>query len=137
MTRYVSIALASAALLGMATTTAHAQQNPAPPVDPSFSAYSLAQQCAQKSDNAAQGQCVGAVRGIVRGYQYGVLFLGQRAALPANETQRVSLCLNDIRVSTIVDEFLSDAKQVKDDDLKRTPAEVAVLGSVHSHHACM
>jgi hypothetical protein len=136
MTRYVSIALASAALLGMATTTARAQQNPAPPVDPSFSAYSLAQQCAQKSDNAAQGQCVGAVRGIVRGYQYGVLFLGQRAALPANETQRVSLCLNDIRVSTIVDEFLSDAKQVKDDDLKRTPAEVAVLGSVHSHHAC-
>ena len=77
------------------------------------------------------------MRGIVRGYQYGVLFLGQRASLPANETQRVSLCLNDIRVSTIVDEFLSDAKQVKDDDLKRTPAEVAVLGSVHSHHACM
>ena len=56
MKRHVSIVLASAALLGMATTTAHAQQNPAPPVDPSFSAYSLAQQCAQKSDNAAQGQ---------------------------------------------------------------------------------
>jgi hypothetical protein len=136
MNRHVSIALASAALLGMATTTAQAQQNPHPPVDPSFSAYTLARQCAQKSDNAAQGQCVGAVRGIVRGYQYGVLFLGQRASLPANETQRVSLCLNNIRVSTIVDEFLSDAKQVKDDDLKRTPAEVAVLGSVHSHHAC-
>jgi hypothetical protein len=104
--------------------------------DPSFSAYSLAQQCSLKSDNAAQGQCVGAVRGIVRGYQYGVLFLSQRAALPDAETKRVSLCLTDTQVSSIVDDFLADAKQVKDEDLKRTPAEVAVLGSVHAHHAC-
>jgi hypothetical protein len=132
MKRHVSIALAFSTL-GLATA-AYAQQTP---IDPSFSAYSLAQQCSQKSDNAAQGQCVGAVRGIVRGYQYGVLFLGQRSSLPANETQRVSLCLNDVKVSSIVDEFLTDARQVKDDDLKRTPAEVAVLGSVHSHHACM
>jgi hypothetical protein len=132
MKRHVSIALAFLTL-GLATA-AYAQQAP---VDPSFSAYSLAQQCSQKSDNVAQGQCVGAVRGIVRGYQYGVLFLGQRSSLPANETQRVSLCLNDVKVSSIVDEFLTDARQVKDDDLKRTPAEVAVLGSVHSHHACM
>jgi hypothetical protein len=36
-----------------------------------------------------------------------------------------------------VDEFLADAKQVDEAALKRTPAEVAVLGSVHSHHACM
>ena len=36
-----------------------------------------------------------------------------------------------------VDEFLADAKQVDEASLKRTPAEVAVLGSVHSHHACM
>jgi hypothetical protein len=138
MKRHVSIALAIGALSGAlcAATSANAQQNAPAAIDPSFSAYSLAQQCTQKSDNTAQGQCVGAVRGIVRGYQYGVLVLGQRASLPANETQRVSLCLNDVKVSAIVDEFLADAKQVKDDDLKRTPAEVAVLGSVHSHHAC-
>ncbi|MGF6775595.1 hypothetical protein [Paraburkholderia sp. GAS334] len=108
----------------------------APPVDPSFSAYSLAQRCKKKSDNVAQGQCVGAIRGIIRGYQYGVLFLGQRASLPPNETQRVSLCLRDTQVSTIVDDFLKDAGQVSDDALKRAPAEVAVLGSVHSHHPC-
>ena len=108
----------------------------APPVDPSFSAYSLAQTCKQKSDNVAQGQCVGAIRGIIHGYQYGVLFLGQRAALPANETQRVSLCLRDTQVSAIVDDFIADAAQVNEDSLKHTPAEVAVLGSVHLHHAC-
>jgi hypothetical protein len=77
------------------------------------------------------------VRGIVRGYQYGVLFLGQRSQLKANETQRVSLCLSNTPVSALVDEFLADAKQVDEASLKRTPAEVAVLGSVHSHHACM
>ncbi|MFL9963183.1 hypothetical protein PQR02_19285 [Paraburkholderia sediminicola] len=108
----------------------------APPVDPTFSAYSLVQTCKQRNDNAAQGQCVGAIRGIIHGYQYGVLFLGQRTALPANETQRVSLCLRDVPVSTIVDDFLADAAQVDDDALKHTPAEVAVLGSVHMHHAC-
>jgi hypothetical protein len=119
---------------------AHAQTAPQTPTpgasDPTFSAYALAQQCADKSDNTAQGQCVGAVRGIVRGYQYGVLFLSQRASLPDTETKRVSLCLTDTRVSSIVDDFLADAKQVNEADLKRTPAEVAVLGSVHAHHAC-
>ncbi|ASV98309.1 hypothetical protein [Paraburkholderia aromaticivorans] len=108
----------------------------APAVDPTFSAYSLAQTCKQKSDNVAQGQCVGAIRGIIHGYQYGVLFLGQRAALPANETQRVSLCLRNTQVSSIVDEFVADAAQVNEDSLKHTPAEVAVLGSVHMHHSC-
>ena len=108
----------------------------APPVDPTFSAYSLAQTCKQKTDNVAQGQCIGAIRGIIHGYQYGVLFLGQRAALPPNETQRVSLCLRDTRVSSIVDEFVADAAQVNEDSLKHTPAEVAVLGSVHMHHGC-
>jgi hypothetical protein len=108
----------------------------APPVDPTFSAYSLAQMCRQKSDNVAQGQCVGAIRGIIHGYQYGVLFLGQRASLPANETQRVSLCLHNTPVSSIVDEFVADAAQVNADSLKHTPAEVAVLGSVHMHHSC-
>ncbi|SAK52412.1 hypothetical protein AWB75_01690 [Caballeronia catudaia] len=119
---------------------AHAQNAPQPPApgasDPTFSAYSLAQQCAAKSDDTAQGQCVGAVRGIVRGYQYGVLFLSQRASLPVGETKRVSLCLTDTKVSSIVDDFLADAKQVNEADLRRTPAEVAVLGSVHAHHAC-
>jgi hypothetical protein len=127
-----------AATLGFASL-AHAQtaaQAAVAPVDPSFSAYSLAQLCQKKSDNVAQGQCVGAVRGIIHGYQYGVLFLGQRVSLPANETQRVSLCLRNTPVSSIVDEFLGDAGQVNEDSLKRTPAEVAVLGSVHSHHAC-
>ncbi|WGS49179.1 hypothetical protein LFL96_15610 [Paraburkholderia sp. D15] len=108
----------------------------APPVDPTFSAYSLAQTCRQKSDNVAQGQCVGAIRGIIHGYQYGVLFLSQRSALPANETQRVSLCLRNTPVSSIVDEFVTDASQVNDESLKHTPAEVAVLGSVHMHHNC-
>jgi hypothetical protein len=108
----------------------------APPVDPTFSAYSLAQTCKQKTDNVAQGQCVGAIRGIIHGYQYGVLFLGQRASLPPNETQRVSLCLRNIQVSSIVDEFVADAAQVNEDSLKHTPAEVAVLGSVHMHHSC-
>lgn len=125
--------------LGVALA-AHAQNAPQSPAsgaaDPTFSAYALAQQCAAKSDNSAQGQCVGAVRGIVRGYQYGVLFLSQRASLPEGETRRVSLCLTDTKVSSIVDDFLADAKQVNEADLKRTPAEVAVLGSVHAHHAC-
>jgi hypothetical protein len=144
--------LAAAAALSLASL-AHAQtgaQKPAPaaqplsptlsqaapPVDPSFSAYSLAQTCKQKNDNVAQGQCVGAIRGIIHGYQYGVLFLGQRTSLPANETQRVSLCLRDAPVSSIVEEFVTDAGQVNDESLKHTPAEVAVLGSVHMHHSC-
>jgi hypothetical protein len=143
--------LVMAAALGLASA-AHAQtgaQPPAPqplsptlsqaapPVDPSFSAYSLAQSCKHKNDNVAQGQCVGAIRGIIHGYQYGVLFLGQRTALPANETQRVSLCLRDTPVSSIVDEFVADAGKVNEDSLKHTPAEVAVLGSVHMHHGCI
>lgn len=89
-----------------------------------------------ENDNVAQGQCVGAIRGIIHGYQYGVLFLGQRASLPPNETQRVSLCLNNTPVSSIVDEFIADAAQVNEDSLRHTPAEVAVLGSVHLHHSC-
>ncbi len=36
----------------------------------------------------------------------------------------------------LVDEFVQDASQVSADSLKHTPAEVAVLGSVHMHHAC-
>jgi hypothetical protein len=142
--------LLMAAALGLASL-AHAQKPPppppakpmpptmsqaAPPVDPSFSAYSLLQSCKQRNDNVAQGQCVGAIRGIIHGYQYGVLFLGQRTALPANETQRVSLCLRDVPVSSIVDDFVADAAKVDDEALKHTPAEVAVLGSVHLHHAC-
>ena len=108
----------------------------APAVDPSFSAYSLLQMCKQRTDNVAQGQCVGAVRGIIHGYQYGVLFLGQRGTLPANETQRVSLCLRDVTVASIIDDFINDATQVPVDALQHTPAEVAVLGSVHQHHPC-
>ena len=139
MKRNISAAFAFAAFYALGcASVAHAQQSTQPPaVDPSFSAYTLTQECSQKSDNTAQGQCVGAVRGIVRGYQYGVLFLAQRSQLKANETQRVSLCLSNTPVSTLVDEFLADAKQVDEASLKRTPAEVAVLGSVHSHHACM
>ena len=108
----------------------------APPVDPTFSAYWLVQTCKQRNDNVTQGECVGAIRGIIHGYQYGVLFLGQRTPLPPNETQRVSLCLRDVPVSSIVDDFLADAAQVDGEALKHTPAEVAVLGSVHMHHAC-
>ena len=139
MKRNISAAFAFAVFsaLGCASAvarTANALSRRA--VDPSFSAYTLAQECSQRSDNTAQGQCVGAVRGIVRGYQYGVLFLAQRSQLKANETQRVSLCLSNTPVSTLVDEFLADAKQVDDASLKRTPAEVAVLGSVHAHHGC-
>ncbi|HWT36159.1 MAG TPA: hypothetical protein VN289_07740 [Paraburkholderia sp.] len=113
-----------------------AQTQASPAVDPTFSAWSLAQSCQRKSDNVAHGQCIGAMRGIIHGYQYGVLFLSQRTSLPAQETQRVSLCLRDVPVSTLVDEFVQDANQVSADSLRRTPAEVAVLGSVHMHHAC-
>ena len=139
MKRHFAAAFAFAVIsaLGCASVANAQQSTQQPTVDPSFSAYTLAQECSKKSDNAAQGQCVGAVRGIVRGYQYGVLFLGQRSQLRANETQRVSLCLSNTPVSTLVDEFLADAKQVDEASLKRTPAEVAVLGSVHSHHACV
>ena len=112
------------------------QQQAAPSVDPSFSAWSLMQLCKQRADNVAQAQCVGAVRGIIHGYQYGVLFVGQRASLPANETQRVSLCLHNVPVASLVDDFVGDAAQVSEDALRRTPAEVAMLGSVHLHHAC-
>jgi hypothetical protein len=76
------------------------------------------------------------VRGIIHGYQYGVLFLSQRTTTPAGEMQRISLCLRDVPVSQIVQEFVADASQVSPDALKQTPAEVALLGSVHSHHAC-
>lgn len=139
MKRNISAAFAFAVISGLGcTSAANAQQmTQPPPIDPSFSAYTLAQQCSQKADNASEGQCVGAVRGIVRGYQYGVLFLAQRSQLKTDETQRVSLCLSNTPVSTLVDEFVADAKQVDEASLKRTPAEVAVLGSVHSHHACM
>lgn len=130
-----SLATAQTAAQPQAQAAAAQADSAAPPVDPSFSAWSLAQLCRQQ-DNAAHGQCVGAIRGIIHGYQYGVLFLGQRASLPANETQRVSLCLHGTSVSSIVDEFVTDAGQVSEDSLKRTPAEVAVLGSVHMHHAC-
>ncbi|WP_244814266.1 hypothetical protein [Caballeronia sp. Lep1P3] len=138
MKRALSLAASLSASLTLCTAVGvHAQPAPTPGAsDPTFSAWSLAQQCSQKSDNAAQGQCVGAVRGIVRGYQYGVLFLSQRASLPPDEAKRVSLCLTDTSVSSIVDDFLADAKQVSEADLRRTPAEVAVLGSVHGHHAC-
>jgi hypothetical protein len=126
----------TAAQTAAQTAQQQAQQQAAPPVDPSFSAWWLMQVCKQKPDNVAQAQCVGALRGIIHGYQYGVLFLGQRASLPANETQRVSLCLRNVPVSSIVDDFVGDAAQVSEDSLRRTPAEVAVLGSVHLHHAC-
>jgi hypothetical protein len=107
-----------------------------PTVDPTFSAYTLEQICGRKSDRVAQGQCLGAVRGIIHGYEYGVLFLAQHASLPAGETQRVSLCLHDVKVSSIIDDYLSDASQVDNGSLKETPAEVALLGSVHTHHPC-
>lgn len=117
-------------------TAQPAQLRAAPPVDPTFSAQTLAQLCQKKSDNVAQGQCIGAVRGIIHGYQYGVLFLAQRASLPSGETQRVSLCLRDVAVASIVDDFVHDASQVDAASLKQTPAEVALLGSVHMHHPC-
>jgi len=118
------------------TAPAAATQPLRPPVDPTFSAWSLLQVCQQQNDNAAQGQCVGAVRGIIHGYQYGVLFLAQQTSPPAGEMQRISLCLRDVPVSAIVQAFVADARQVNPDALKATPAEVALLGSVHSHHAC-
>lgn len=138
-----ALAAASLALAGAAhaqtpapqTATAAAQPM-TPAVDPTFSAWTLAQLCQQQSDSVAQGQCVGAVRGIIHGYQYGVLFLAQRTSPPAGEMQRISLCLRDVPVATIVQEFVADASQVNADALKQTPAEVALLGSVHSRHAC-
>ena len=89
-----------------AATLARAQtpaQPDVPPVDPTFSAWSLAQLCQQKNDNVAQGECTGAIRGIIHGYQYGVLFLGQRVSMPAGETRNVSLCLRGTSVASIID----------------------------------
>jgi hypothetical protein len=136
-----ALAAGSLALAGVAhaqtpaAQTAPPAQLQAPAVDPSFSAWALAQMC-QQTDAVAQGQCLGAVRGIIHGYQYGVLFLAQQSSPPAGEMQRISLCLRDVPVSTIVQEFVADAGQVNPDALKATPAEVALLGSVHTRHAC-
>ncbi|MDQ7975854.1 hypothetical protein QYH69_01155 [Paraburkholderia sp. SARCC-3016] len=113
-----------------------AQSHPMPTTDPTFSAYTLERLCARKNDAVAQGQCLGAVRGIIHGYQYGVQFLAQRAQLSAGEAQRASLCLHDVKLSSIIDDYLADANQVDAAALKDTPAEVALLGSVHMHHPC-
>jgi hypothetical protein len=113
-----------------------AQSHPMPTADPTFSAYTLQQLCKRTSDGVAQGQCLGAVRGIIHGYQYGVQFLAQHAQLNTGETQRVSLCLHDVTLSSIVDDYIADANQVDTASLKDTPAEVALLGSVHMHHPC-
>jgi hypothetical protein len=130
-----SLACAGAALAQTPAPQPSTVQPMAAPVDPTFSAWSLAQLC-QQQDSAAQGQCYGAVRGIIHGYQYGVLFLAQQTTPPAGEMQRISLCLRDVPVATIVQEFVTDANQVSPDALKQTPAEVALLGSVHLRHAC-
>jgi len=113
-----------------------AQSHPMPTADPAFSAYTLEQLCKRESDGVAQGQCLGAVRGIIHGYQYGVLFLAQHAQLNAGETQRVSLCLQDVKLSSIIDDYVADTSRVDTASLKDTPAEVALLGSVHMHHPC-
>src|ERR1700754_1524639 len=113
-----------------------AQLHPMPTADPTFSAYTLEQLCKRKSDGVAQGQCLGAVRGIIHGYQYGVQFLAQHAHLNTGETQRVSLCLQDVRLSSIIDDYVADTSRVDTASLKDTPAEVALLGSVHMHHPC-
>jgi hypothetical protein len=131
----LAVAGAAHAQTPAAQAPAAAAQPATPAVDPSFSAWTLAQLC-QQNDTVAQGQCVGAVRGIIHGYQYGVLFLAQQTTPAAGEMQRISLCLQDVPVSTIVQEFVTDAGQVSPDALKQTPAEVALLGSVHLHHAC-
>jgi hypothetical protein len=113
-----------------------AQSHPMPTADPTFSAYTLEQLCKRRSDGVAQGQCLGAVRGIIHGYQYGVQFLAQHAQLNAGETQRVSLCLRDVKLSSIIDDYVADTSRVDTASLKDTPAEVALLGSVHMHHPC-
>ena len=106
------------------------------PVDPSWSAFSLLTQCQNQNDPQAQGKCVGAIRGIIHGYQYGVLFLGQKAAVPNDRIKELSLCLNGVPIKTLVGEYVSDAASVNPDSLKRTSAETALLGSVHMHHSC-
>ena len=46
-----------------------------------------------------------------------------------NETKRVSLCLTDTKVSSLVDDFLTDAKQVSEDDLLKLVSYVRSLGT--------
>ncbi|SDV49394.1 hypothetical protein [Chitinasiproducens palmae] len=102
----------------------------------SWNAYTLMQQCQDKSDNVSQAQCTSAVRGVVHGYQYGVLFLAQHATVDNKRVQPIALCIDRTPLSTLVDEYVQDAQQVSPETLSKTPAEVALLGSIHQHHPC-
>lgn len=102
----------------------------------SWNAYTLMQQCQDQANNVSQAQCIGAVRGIIHGYQYGMLFLAQHQQIDNRQVRPLALCLEGVPVNQLVQEFLADARQVDAETLGHTPAEVAVLGSVHQHHAC-
>jgi hypothetical protein len=130
--------IAAASVLACVATLPARAQAPAAPVagDASWSASMLKTQCEQPAGSLAQAQCVSAVRGILHGYQYGVLFLGAQENVPDARVRRIALCVDNVKVGELVQDFISDANGADADALKRTPAEVAVLGSLHMHHAC-
>lgn len=101
-----------------------------------WSAYDLLSQCRETASRERQSQCIGAVRGMIQGYQYGVLFLSNKSPLNSEQLKAASLCLNQVSIKTVVDEFIGDANQVPEHLLRLTPAQVALLGSVHMHHPC-
>lgn len=120
-------------------TTAHAQSaTPAPgaALPASASAAALLRQCKDTDNATAQALCIGTVRGIVHGYQYGVLLVGNRNNVDEQQLKLVSLCINGVRTQTLVDEFVTDAATASAEDLANTDAETVVLGSIHEHHGC-
>lgn len=135
----VSALLAAPAAYAQSVAGASSTELRAPmPAGPGthWSAYDLLSHCRETANEGRQGQCIGAVRGLIHGYQYGVLFLSNRLSLNSEQIKAASLCLNQVSIKTIVDEFVGDANQVSEDSLRSTPAEVALLGSVHMHHPC-
>ncbi len=101
-----------------------------------WSAALLLSQCKETSDPTAQAQCVGAIRGIVHGYQYGVLLTANDNHIDTSQLETISICLNGVPVKTLIAEFVADAGQADSDDLAKTPAETVVLGVIHHHHRC-
>ncbi|MGI4812055.1 MAG: hypothetical protein ACRYG5_13345 [Janthinobacterium lividum] len=130
--RSLAVSFSAALLAGLSCAPASAQEtNP----DSTWSASALRDLCAQTS-NAGRAECRDATRGLIRGYQYGVLFQGRSAGLSSDQVKAVSLCLDGVPLQTLADEFVHDAAQVNEASLSQTPAEVAFLGSVHLHHSC-
>jgi hypothetical protein len=132
----LSVACVCASVCALAKSAAPAQPMPNAAPASSWSAATLLRQCKNTEDTTAQALCVGTVRGIVHGYQYGVLLVGNRNNVDANQLKLISLCINGTTAQTLIDEFVTDASKASPADLANTDAETVVLGSIHEHHGC-